>query len=261
MYNDLKGKVAVITGGSKGIGKAIAERLAKEHMKLVINYNSDAKGAEDTVKMIKDKGGDAVATQANVGDENDVQHLLDVAIDNFGDLDLWINNAGMENQVHTHEMSLADWNKVIKVNLTGTFLGARAALRYWIKKDRPGNIINMSSVHDQIPWPTFSHYAASKGGVKMFSETIALEYAKRGIRVNSVSPGAINTPINAKKFSDPDQLADTKEMVPMDRIGKPEEVSATVAWLASTESGYVTGDTIYVDGGMTLYPEFEEGKG
>ncbi|MHA8138206.1 glucose-1-dehydrogenase [Lactobacillaceae bacterium Scapto_B20] len=261
MYEDLRDKVAVITGGSKGIGKAIAERLAKEHMQIVINYNSDAAGAEEAVEMIKNKGGNAVAVQADVSSEEDVQKMLDAAIDNFGGLDLWINNAGLENQVHTHEMSLADWNKVIKVNLTGTFLGARAALRYWVKNDRPGNIINMSSVHDQIPWPTFSHYAASKGGVKMFTETIALEYAKRGIRVNAIAPGAINTPINAKKFADPDQLQSTKEMVPMDRIGKPSEVSATAAWLASTESGYVTGDTIYVDGGMTLYPEFEEGKG
>ncbi|UQS87469.1 glucose-1-dehydrogenase [Nicoliella spurrieriana] len=261
MYDDLNGKVAVITGGSKGIGKAIAKRLAKEHMKLVVNYNSDSKGADETVELIKKNGGDAVAIKANVANEEDVQKMLDTAVSEFGDLDLWINNAGLENQVHTHEMSLKDWNKVISVNLTGTFLGSRAALKYWVDNDKPGNIINMSSVHDQIPWPTFSHYAASKGGVKMFTETIALEYAKRGIRVNAIAPGAINTPINAEKFSDPEQLNDTKQLVPMDRIGTPEEVSATAAWLASTESGYVTGDTIYVDGGMTLYPDFEEGKG
>jgi glucose 1-dehydrogenase len=261
MYTDLNNKIAVITGGSKGIGKAIAKRLAKEHMKLVINYNSDSQGAEETVKMIQQNGGDAIAVQANVAKEKDVQRMLDTAINNFGDLDLWINNAGMENKVHTHEMSLQDWQKVIDVNLTGTFLGSRASLRYWMDYKRAGNIINMSSVHDTIPWPTFSHYAASKGGVKMFTETISLEYAKHNIRVNAIAPGAINTPINAKKFQDVEQLQSTKELIPLDRIGKPEEVAATVAWLASKESGYVTGDTIYVDGGMTLYGSFEEGKG
>lgn len=261
MYKDLKNKVAVITGGSKGIGKSIAKRLAEEHMKLVINYNSDANGAEETVKMIQDNGGDAIAVQANVAKEADVQKMLDIAIDNFGDLNLWINNAGMENKVHTHEMSLHDWQKVIDVNLTGTFLGARTALRYWMNHNHSGNIINMSSVHDTIPWPTFSHYAASKGGVKMFTETIALEYAKYNIRVNAIAPGAINTPINAKKFQDDDQLQSTKDLIPLNRIGKPEEISSTVAWLSSKESGYVTGDTIYVDGGMTLYGSFEEGKG
>ncbi|KRM67709.1 MULTISPECIES: glucose-1-dehydrogenase [Apilactobacillus] len=261
MYSDLNGKVAVVTGASKGIGQAIAIRLAKEHMKLVFNYNSDAKGAQKAVELIKDNGGDAVAVQADISSESDVKDLVEAAVSNFGELDLWINNAGMENKVHTHEMALEDWQKVIAVNLTGAFLGTKAALNYFLDNSRHGNIINMSSVHDTIPWPTFSHYAASKGGVKMFSETVALEYAKKNIRVNCIAPGAINTPINAEKFADPEQYEQTTKLVPMDRIGKPSEVAAVAAWLASNESSYVTGDTIYVDGGMTLYPEFEEGKG
>ncbi|GLB47104.1 glucose-1-dehydrogenase [Philodulcilactobacillus myokoensis] len=261
MYQDLKGKVAVITGGSKGIGQAIALRLAKEDMNLVFNYNSDAKGAERAVEKIRNNGGNAVAVHADVSEEADVKKLLDTAVTNFGQLDLWINNAGMENQVPTHKMSLADWKKVLNVNLTGTFLGSKSALNYFLDHKVKGNIINMSSVHEQIPWPTFAHYAASKGGSKLFTETIALEYAKRGIRVNAIAPGAINTPINAKKFKDPKQLKDTTDLIPMNRIGKPSEVAAAAAWLASSESSYVTGETIFIDGGMTLYPSFEEGKG
>jgi glucose 1-dehydrogenase len=146
-------------------------------------------------------------------------------------------------------------------NLTGVFLGSKAALNYFLKNNKKGNIINMSSVHEQIPWPTFAHYAASKGGVKLFTETIAMEYADKGIRVNAIGPGAINTPINAKKFADPKQLATTTSMIPMKRVGKPAEVAAAAAWLASDESSYVTGITMFVDGGMTLYPSFEGGRG
>ncbi|WP_265455259.1 glucose-1-dehydrogenase [Enterococcus sp. HY326] len=261
MYQELKGKVAVITGGSKGIGTAISERFGQEGMKVVINYNSDAKGAEAAVAIVKKAGGDAVAVQANIGSEEGVQTLVDAAVENFGDLDIWINNAGMENRYSTHELPLADWEKVINVNLTGVFLGTKAALNYFLSKNKPGNIINMSSVHEQIPWPTFAHYAASKGGVKLFTETVAMEYAPNNIRINNIGPGAINTPINAKKFADPEQLATTTKMVPMERIGKPEEVAAAAAWLASDESSYVTGITMFVDGGMTLYPSFQGGNG
>ena len=252
MYNDLKGKVAVVTGGSKGIGNAIARRLSEEKMKVVINYHSDKKGAEETVADLKKIGGEAVAVQADVSSEEGIQTLLDAAISNFGELDLWINNAGMENQVPTHELTLDDWNKVIDVNLTGVFLGSKAALNHFLEHDKKGNIINLSSVHERIPWPTFAHYSASKAGVKGFNETIALEYAHKGIRVNSIAPGAINTPINAEKFEDEKQKAATLKMIPLNYIGKPEEVAAAAAWLASNESSYVTGITLFVDGGMSL---------
>lgn len=261
IYKDLAGKVAVITGGSKGIGNAIAERFGQEHMNVVINYNSDQAGAAKAVELIENAGGKAVAVQADISNEEGVQKFLNTAVDSFGDLDIWINNAGMENQHPTTELSLKDWQRVINVNLTGVFLGSKAALNYFLKNNKKGNIINMSSVHEQIPWPTFAHYAASKGGVKLFTETIAMEYADKGIRVNAIGPGAINTPINAKKFADPKQLATTTSMIPMKRVGKPAEVAAAAAWLASDESSYVTGITMFVDGGMTLYPSFEGGRG
>ncbi|TPR17762.1 glucose-1-dehydrogenase [Apilactobacillus timberlakei] len=261
MYTDLKGKVAVVTGASKGIGNAVATRLANENMKLVFNYNSDEAGAQKAVDQIKHEGGDAVAVQANVAKEEDIQKLVDTAVEHFGTLDLWINNAGMEKEAPTHELSLDDWNKVINVNLTGTFLGTKAALNYFLDNNKQGNIINMSSVHQQISWPHFADYAASKGGSKLLTETVAKEYAEKNIRVNAIAPGAINTPINAKKFADPKTYAETAELVPMGRIGKPNEVAAAAAWLSSDESSYVTGDTIFVDGGMKLYPAFNNGRG
>lgn len=156
---------------------------------------------------------------------------------------------------------MKDWQRVIDVNLTGVFLGTKAALNYFTKHNKKGNIINLYSVHEQIPWPTFAHYAASKGGVKLFTETVAMEYTKQNIRINNIGPGAINTPINAEKFADPVQLKTTTDMVPMGRIGDPEEVGAVAAWLASDESSYVTGITLFVDGGMTLYPAFQGGRG
>lgn len=152
---------------------------------------------------------------------------MDAAVENYGKLDVWVNNAGMENKLSTHEMPLSDWERVINVNLTGVFLGTRAALAYFMEHNVTGSIINMSSVHEQIPWPTFAHYCASKGGIKLFTQTVAMEYAKYGIRVNAVGPGAINTPINAKKFSAPVQCEETTSMVPMKRIGKPEEVAVS----------------------------------
>lgn len=261
MYEDLKGKTAVITGGSKGIGHAIAERFGQEGMNVVINYNSDPAGAESAVESVENKGGHAVAVQADISTELGVQSLLDAAVENFGDLDVWINNAGMEIKSPTHELSLDAWNKVTAIDQTGVFLGSRIALAYFKKHGKAGNIINMSSVHERIPWLTFASYAAAKGSVKLFTQTIAMEYAKDNIRVNAIGPGAINTPINAQKFADKAQYDQTVKMVPMDRIGDPEEVAAGAAWLASNESSYVTGITLFIDGGMTLYPAFKDGQG
>ncbi|MHC5251325.1 glucose-1-dehydrogenase [Listeria kieliensis] len=261
VFQELKGKVAVITGGSMGIGSAIAKRFAEEGMKVVINYHSHPEAAQELVELLKETGGEGIAVQADVSSEADVQKLVDTAVEHFGGIDVWVNNAGMENKHNTHELPLEDWKRVIDVNLTGVFIGAKAALNYFVTNNKKGNIINTSSVHEQIPWPTFAHYAASKGGVKLFTETVAMEYAARDIRVNSIGPGAINTPINAKKFADPKQLEATTSMVPMQRIGDPSEVAAAAAWLASDESSYVTGITLFVDGGMTLYPAFQDGKG
>ncbi len=261
MYPDLRGKVAVVTGGSKGLGAASATRLGEEGVAVVITYHSDQAGAEKVKQAITQGGGKAVAVQADVGSEDGVQALLGAAVKSFGGLQIWVNDAGVENRVATHEMPLADWEKVINVNLTGVFLGSKAALRHFVDTGTKGNIINISSVHEIIPWPNFAHYAASKGGVGQFTRTIAMEYADRGVRVNNIGPGAINTPINAKKFADPKQLKTTTDMVPMKTIGDPEDVAAAAAWLASDQSKYVTGVTLYVDGGMTLYPAFMGGNG
>ncbi|WP_318765430.1 glucose-1-dehydrogenase [Lactiplantibacillus carotarum] len=261
MYQDLKGKTAVVTGGSKGIGNAIAVRFGQEGMNVVINYHSDPEGAAKAASQVVKAGGKAVTVQADVSSEAGSHSLLQAALDNFGGMDVWINNAGMEIKSPTHELSLDDWQKVIAIDETGVFLGAKTALAYFKENNRQGNIINMSSVHERIPWPTFASYSAAKGGVKLFTETIAMEYAPDNIRVNAIGPGAINTPINAKKFADPEQYNATVQMVPMARIGKPEEVAAAAAWLASSESSYVSGVTLFVDGGMTLYPAFKDGRG
>lgn len=261
MYEDLKGKVAVVTGGSKGLGASMAERFGAEGMSVVVNYHSDEEGAKKTMELVREAGGKACAVQADVGTKEGIEALLDKAASEFGGLDVWVNNAGVENKSATDELSLEDWQRVIDTNLTGVFLGSQCAIRHFLEKGKQGSIINMSSVHEKIPWPTFSHYAASKGGVAMFTKTIALEYADRGIRANCIGPGAINTPINKEKFDDPKQYESTVSMIPMGRIGDPEDVAAAAAWLASDQARYVTGTTLFVDGGMTLYPSFQYGEG
>ncbi|KAA8750509.1 SDR family oxidoreductase [Priestia megaterium] len=261
MYKDLEGKVVVITGSSTGLGKAMAIRFATEKAKVVVNYRSKEEEANSVLEEIKKVGGEAIAVKGDVTVESDVINLVQSAIKEFGKLDVMINNAGMENPVSSHEMSLSDWNKVIDTNLTGAFLGSREAIKYFVENDIKGTVINMSSVHEKIPWPLFVHYAASKGGMKLMTETLALEYAPKGIRVNNIGPGAINTPINAEKFANPEQRADVESMIPMGYIGEPEEIAAVAAWLASSEASYVTGITLFADGGMTQYPSFQAGRG
>ena len=261
MYKDLEGKVVVITGSSTGLGKSMAIRFATEKAKVVVNYRSKEEEANSVLEEIKKVGGEAIAVKGDVTVESDVINLVQSAIKEFGKLDVMINNAGMENPVSSHEMSLSDWNKVIDTNLTGAFLGSREAIKYFVENDIKGTVINMSSVHEKIPWPLFVHYAASKGGMKLMTETLALEYAPKGIRVNNIGPGAINTPINAEKFADPKQRADVESMIPMGYIGEPEEIAAVAAWLASSEASYVTGITLFADGGMTQYPSFQAGRG
>ena len=261
MYDDLKGKTVVGTGSSKGLGAAMARRFGAEGMNVVANYRSDEEGARETVRAIEDAGGAAAAVQADVSKGECVDALFDAAMFSFGGVDIWVNNAGIEVASPSDRKSIEDWQRVIDVNLTGVFLGSKAALGHFVEQDRKGCIVNLSSVHERIPWPTFAHYAASKGGVKLFSETIALEYAHLGIRVNCIAPGAIETPINAEKFEDPEARAQTERMIPLHRIGTVEQVAAAAVWLASDESSYVTGTSLFVDGGMALYPSFERGDG
>ncbi|MGG0527935.1 SDR family oxidoreductase [Bacillus pumilus] len=260
MYPDLKGKTVLITGAGTGIGQAMARRFGQEKANVVINYFSDQENPDDTIADIQKKG-QAVKIKGDVSKEEDMQAMIDKAVHTYGSLDVMINNAGIENEVPSTEMTLDNWNKVMSTNLTGMFLGCRDALKYMTDHGIEGSIINMSSVHQQIPWPHFVHYAASKGGAKLLTETLALEYAPKKIRVNSIAPGAIDTPINKEKFDDPALKKGVIELIPIGYIGKPEEVAACAVWLASKEASYVTGLTLYVDGGMTKYPGFQAGKG
>lgn len=261
MYSDLNNKVAIITGGSTGIGRAIALRFAKEHTKVVFNYLNDEDSAKKTAAKIRDIGGESVYIQGDVSKEDNVMELRDFAVHKFGHFNIWINNAGIENQVVSDEMSIDNWKKVLDVNLTGTFIGCREAIKYFKSEQVEGSIVNLSSVHEIIPWPTFAHYASAKGGTRMLTKTLALEYAKQNIRVNSIAPGAIDTSINATKFMNKDNLKQTISMIPLNRIGHASEIAATAVWLSSKEAGYITGQSIVVDGGMTLYPSFENGQG
>jgi len=254
MYNDLKGKTAVVTGASSGIGMAIAERFAAEGMNVVVNYYHEEEPARELVERIKSENGNAIAIQADVKDEQDVVRLLDFTLGTYKCLDVWVNNAGMQKPFSSHKMPLEEWQAVIDTNLTGVFLGAKHAIDYFLRQNRRGNIINISSVHEIIPRPTYVHYAASKGGVKMLTQTLAREYASRGIRVNAIGPGGIETPINSESISDPEQRKKDEEKIPLGYIGSPHEIANVAAWLASSESSYVTGTTIYADGGLLLYP-------
>ncbi|MFS0868818.1 glucose-1-dehydrogenase [Paenibacillus xylanilyticus] len=261
MYQDLQGQTVVITGASTGLGEAMARRFGEEKANVVINYYSNNQNVQPIIDEIKLQGGQAIGVQGDVSKEEDVKKLVQAAHEHFGSLDIMINNAGIENEVPSEKLSLADWKRVIDVNLTGTFLGCREAVDYMLEHNIKGRIINISSVHEVIPWPHFLHYAASKGGVKMMTETLALEFAPSGIRVNSIAPGAINTPINAVKFANPVLRASVEDLVPLGYIGKPEEIAAVAVWLSSTESSYVTGITLIADGGMTKYPSFQGGRG
>ncbi|MCY7905861.1 SDR family oxidoreductase [Bacillus inaquosorum] len=254
MYKDLTGKTAIVTGSSKGIGKAIAERFGREKMNVVVNYHSDPSGADETVDIIKNNGGQAVAVEADVSKEEGIQALLDAALEHFGTLDVMVNNSGFNGaEAMPHEMSLEDWQRVIDVNVTGTFMGAKASLSHMMKNNIKGNVLNISSVHQQIPRPVNVQYSTSKGGIKMMTETLALNYADKGIRVNAIAPGTIATESNVDTKKEENRQKQLKK-IPMKVFGKPEEVAAAAAWLVSEEASYVTGTTLFVDGGMTLYP-------
>jgi glucose 1-dehydrogenase len=261
MYKDLEGKVSIVTGASQGIGRAIAIRFGQEKMKVVVNYVHDKNQADRVVDEIIMAGGDAMAVYADVRKEEDIKELVNTAIQSYGSFDVMVNNAGIQNPSSSHELSLEDWNKVIEVNLTGTFIGCREAIHSMLEQQIKGSIINISSVHQQIPKPYFAHYAASKGGVKLLTESLALEYAAQGIRINAIAPGAILTSMNDTLVADPKQKDELLSLIPMHEIGDPEQIAAAAAWLVSKEASYITGTTLYVDGGLTLYPAFQPGRG
>jgi glucose 1-dehydrogenase len=252
----LEGRHAIVTGGDSGIGRGTCFELAAHGAAVAVDHRGDDAEARRMVEAIEAAGGRALAIQMDVTVEDDVRRAFAQVREELGGLDLLVNNAGIEKPFALTEMPLAEWQRVIDVNLTGTFLCSREAARIMRRDGARGTIVMISSVHEQIPWVTFSHYCASKGGVKLFAQSIARELAPHGIRVLSIAPGAIATPINADILADPERKARIQEEIPLGRWGEVEDVSRAVAWAASEQASYIVGATIFVDGGMTLYPRF-----
>ena len=262
----LAGQRALVTGANSGIGEGIARGLAAAGAAVAINYVSGEARANDVVEDIRKDGGKAVAIQADVSKEHEVQAMFHTMFEQFGSIDILVNNAGLQKDAAIHDMSLEQWNTVIGVNLTGQFLCAREAVREFLRRGvapelscAAGKIICISSVHDVIPWAGHVNYAAGKGGVMMLMKTLAQELAQSKIRVNSISPGAIKTPINTSSWNTPEAEAALLTKIPYKRVGETADIAKAAVWLASDLSDYVNGVTLYVDGGMTLYPDFREG--
>jgi glucose 1-dehydrogenase len=259
----LKGQSALVTGASSGIGKAIAIEMAKEGANVVVNCSSHPERGHEVADEIKSNGGTAIVYQADVSKEDQVQAMFEEMYKAFGTIDILVSNSGIQKDAPLVDMTLEDWQRVIDVNLTGQFLCAREAVREFLRrgvvKERSvaaGKIICMSSVHEVIPWAGHVNYAASKGGIMLMMKSMAQELAPQKIRINSIGPGAIQTPINNEAWETPEALDKLLELIPYKRIGQPEDIGKVAVWLASDEADYITGTTIFVDGGMTLYPGF-----
>jgi glucose 1-dehydrogenase len=262
----LEGQTAIVTGASSGIGKAIAIELGKAGANIVVNYVSGPDDAEAVVAEIKQGGSRAVAIKADVSNEAEVEAMFAVACAQFGTMDILVNNAGIQIDAPFCDMTLAQWQKVLDVNLTGQFLCAREAVREFKRRGvvpevscAAGKIICISSVHEVIPWAGHVNYATSKGGVMLMMKSIAQEVAPWRIRVNSIAPGAIRTPINTAAWDTPEHYTELLKLIPYKRIGEPDEIGRAAAWLASDDADYIHGITLFIDGGMTLYPGFETG--
>lgn len=264
---ELQGRVALVTGATSGIGRAVAVALAEAGARVAINHRDTedgAKRAADVVAQIEQAGGTACPVKGDVSREDDVERMFADVRDRLGELDILVNNAGIEKPAPIQDMTLAQWRDVIDVNLTGYFLCARAAARAFLarwpepppKGASAGKIIFMSSVHEVIPWAFQANYAASKGGVALLMRSLAQELAPRKIRVNSIAPGAIRTPINKEAWGTDEAMSELLKLIPYGRIGEPDDIGRAAVWLSSDASDYVTGATLFVDGGMTLYPEF-----
>jgi len=265
MNRKLEGQIALVTGASSGIGAGVAKALANEGAAIVVNYSSSPEKAEMVLNEIQRAGGTGITIKADVSNEQDVLRMYAETFKRFGTVDILVNNAGLQKDARFHEMSLEEWNRVIGINLTGQFLCAREAALEFLrrgvvpeKSKAAGKIICMSSVHEVIPWAGHANYAASKGGVMMLMKSIAQEYAPMKIRVNSIGPGAIRTPINHAAWQTPESYKQLMKLIPQKRIGEAEDIGGAAVWLASDDSDYVNGITLFVDGGMLLYPGFED---
>ncbi|MDX8380458.1 MAG: SDR family oxidoreductase [Gallionella sp.] len=264
--NLLHGQKALVTGASSGIGKSVAIYLAQEGAEVVVNYISGKEAAQEVVDEIKSKDGHAIAIKADVSKEDEVQAMFRQMFAEFGTIDILVNNAGLQKDAPIDEMTLDQWNTVINVNLTGQFLCAREAIREFKRRGvipgiscAAGKIVSMSSVHEVIPWAGHVNYAASKGGVMLMTKSIAQEVAPFRIRVNSICPGAIRTPINQSAWDTPEAHDELMKLIPYKRIGEPEDIGRAVVWLASDDADYINGISLFIDGGMTLYPGFAAG--
>ena len=250
MSNRLQSKTAVITGGDQGIGLAIAQKFAAEGADIALCYRSNKTGADQAVASIQQLGRQAAAFQCDVGIVAQGQKFIADAAAQFGPLDFLVNNAGLERRADFWDASEADFDAVLNVNLRGMFFVTQAVVRHLRQTNRPGKIINISSVHEELPFPHFASYCASKGGIKMLTRNLAIELAPNKITINSIAPGAIETPINTKLLNDPVKLKELLENIPLGRLGKPEDVAGIASFLASDDSDYITGTTVFVDGGL-----------
>jgi glucose 1-dehydrogenase len=263
--NRLKKQTCIVTGANSGIGRSIATAMARDGANVVVNYVAGDETAQQVIDEIQQAGGTAIAYKADVSKEDQVIAMFQHVISTFGTVDILVNNAGLQRDAPFHEMTLKDWQFVLDVNLTGQFLCARQAIREFISRGprhevsvATGKIICMSSVHEVIPWAGHVNYAASKGGVMLMMKSLAQEYGPQKIRINSIGPGAIKTPINRQAWETPEAEQKLLKLIPYNRVGESSDIGAVAVWLASDESDYIHGTTIFVDGGMTLYPGFTE---
>jgi glucose 1-dehydrogenase len=259
----LAGQKALVTGANSGIGRGVAIALGEAGADVIVNYVAGDEAANAVVEQIRSAGSNARAIKADVSSESEVGAMFDEMLEHFGTIDILVNNAGLQRDSAFKDMTLAQWNTVLNINLTGQFLCSRRAVAEFLRRGvvpsvscAAGKIICMSSVHQQIPWAGHANYATSKGGIKLLMESMAQEFAPFHIRVNGIAPGAIRTPINTSAWSTKEAYASLMTLVPYGRIGEPEDIARAAVWLASDHSDYVVGTTLFVDGGMTLYPGF-----
>lgn len=259
----IQGKRVLVTGGSSGIGQAIAIKFAEYGADVAINYYKDLAEAEQTEEAlnwcrqrVQQHGVKDILVQADVSKKEDVDRMFDAVLSEWGSMDYLINNAGIQIAADSHEMSVEHFTRVINTNTIGAFMCAQRAIQHWLEQDKPGAIINVSSVHQVIPKPRFVGYSVSKGGMQNLTQTLALEYAGRNIRVNGIGPGATVTPINRAWIDDPEKRAMVESHIPMGRAGESDEMAEAAAFLCSDLALYITGQTLFVDGGLTLYPDF-----